>query len=58
MADKYPFIPYFAKTHSEAEMIAKTENFYQLVNKRRSIREFSNKLIPRKIIENIIRMNQ
>jgi nitroreductase len=55
MSDKYPFIPYYTKTHSEVEMVTKAENFYQLASKRRSIRDFSNKPVPRKIIENIIK---
>ncbi|MHA1970089.1 MAG: nitroreductase family protein, partial [Candidatus Hodarchaeales archaeon] len=55
MADDYQFIPYFPETFSEEEMITRTGGFYHLVNKRRSIRHFSNRPIPRQIVENIVR---
>ncbi|HFS67841.1 MAG TPA: nitroreductase family protein [Flavobacteriia bacterium] len=39
---------------SESESLKKSMEFYQFLNDRRSIREFSNKPIPKKIIENIL----
>ena len=36
------------------EQISKSENFFQLMNERRSIREFSDKAIPEGVLENII----
>jgi len=40
---------------SEAEMITRSQSFYDKLTSRRSVREFSNKDVPREIIENIIR---
>jgi len=49
------FIP-FEKTLeiSENEMIERSEKFLELMKKRRTIREFSDKPVPREIIENCI----
>ena len=54
MTEPYPFIPYNFETYPEDEMIQKSQTFYDWAKKRRSIREFSDKRVPRKIIENII----
>ena len=55
MAEKYPFIPYHLQTYSEDEMINRSRNMYNLANSRRSVRNFSDRPVPREIIENIIR---
>ncbi len=55
LAEDYQFIPYFPEIFSEEEMMTRSGAFYHLVNKRRSIRHFSNGPIPRQIIENIVR---
>lgn len=55
MVKKYPFIPYCFQTYSKDEMIKRSTEMYTLGNSRRSIRSFSDKPIPRVIIENIIR---
>ncbi len=49
------FIPYEALQLTEAEMLEKSEAFYQLMDKRRSLRFFSDKAVPKAVIENIIR---
>lgn len=51
---KYPFIPYHQEIKTEAEMIAKAESYYQWSNKRRSIRDFSDKPVPKEVMENLI----
>lgn len=43
------------QSFSKAEMITKSESFYQWLDQRRSIREFSDKEVPKKVIENIIK---
>ena len=48
------FIPYKAETFPEKEMLAKSKSFYQWMNKRRTVRDFSSKPIPKEIMENII----
>jgi nitroreductase len=53
--EKYPFIKYKGDTYTEEEMIQRAESFYQFMNKRRSVRQFSNKDVPKEVIDNIIR---
>ena len=48
------FIPYKTETYSEKEMLAKSKSFYQLMNKRRTVRDFSDKPVSKEIMENII----
>ncbi len=40
---------------SEKEMLEKSESFYNWINKRRTVREFSTEPVPKKVIENIIK---
>ncbi|EAR00346.1 nitroreductase family protein [Maribacter sp. HTCC2170] len=40
---------------SEDEIIPKSEEFYQWLDKRRSVRDFSDKAVPKEVIENIIK---
>ena len=48
------FIPYKAEMYPEKEMLAKSKSFYQLMNIRRTVRDFSDKPVPKEIMENII----
>lgn len=50
-----PHIPYTFEELSEAEMLQKSETFYQSLNKRRSIRQISSRPVPVNIIKNIIK---
>jgi len=50
----YPFVRHFPETLSESEMIKKSESFYQWMNKRRTVRDFSDKPIPKEVINSII----
>ena len=45
---------YHMDTYSEDELISKSESFYKWLDKRRSVRDYSDKRVPKKIIENII----
>ena len=40
---------------SNKEMLLKSEDFYQKMDKRRSVREFSSKPVSKNIIENLIK---
>lgn len=51
---KYPFIPYQAIQFSEPEMLDRGRSFYQWMNRRRSVREFSDRPVPSELIEQII----
>lgn len=48
-------IPYEFARVSEKDMLARSETFYQQMNKRRSIRHFSTDPVPLEVIENIIK---
>jgi len=48
------FIPYHSLVYSEEEMIERTKAFYQYMDKRRSLRTFSDRSIPKAVIENVI----
>ncbi len=44
------------KSFSQKEMLAKSESFYQWIDQRRSVREFSEKEVSKEVIENIIKV--
>lgn len=50
----YPFIPYQPVAYSEAETIQRSGDFLNYMNRRRSVREFSDKSVPQKVMENLI----
>ncbi|MFT7614435.1 MAG: iodotyrosine deiodinase [Parvicellaceae bacterium] len=52
---EYPFVKHYPLRFEEKEMIDRSQEFYEFMDKRRSIREFSDKEIPIEIIENIIK---
>lgn len=54
MQSDYSFIRYPHQQSSYDDMIQKSENFFNQMNIRRSIRDFSDKPVPLTIIENII----
>ncbi len=41
--------------YTKEEMITRSKEFYELVNKRRTVREFSDKQVPKEIIKNCIK---
>lgn len=51
----FKHLKYDAVEFSENEMLERAEKFYHFMDKRRSIREFSNKDVPRSVIENILK---
>jgi len=53
--DGYPFIAYTREFYPPEEMIRRSTDFYQWLDKRRTVRDFSDKPIPLEVIENIIR---
>ncbi len=48
-------IRYLSTSISEKEVLKRSEKFYKIMNKRRSIRDFSNKKISKEVIENILK---
>lgn len=54
MGKTYPYIEYTRESYSEAEMLKRSKEFYQWMDKRRTVRDFSDKPIPKEVIENIL----
>lgn len=50
----HPFVPYHRETYSPEEMIQRSQEYHQWMDTRRSVREFSDKPVPREVIENIV----
>lgn len=55
LIDGYPFISYSRETIEPEEMLARTKKYYEWMDKRRTVRNFSDKPVAREIIEIIIR---
>ena len=53
--EHHPFIPYEAKQLTSKAALKNSFNFFEDINKRRSVRDFSPKAIDKDIIENIVR---
>jgi len=52
--ENYPFIEYHRETYSTEEMLNRSREFYHWMNTRRTVRDFSDKPVPKEVIENII----
>ncbi len=50
----FPFIQYKKETYSKEETLTNSELFFEWMEKRRTVREFSDRPISEKVIENII----
>lgn len=50
----FEHVAYTPSTYPEEEMLSRSKAYYDWLNSRRSVREFSNKPVPKKIIENLI----
>ncbi|MBI1751768.1 MAG: nitroreductase family protein [Acidobacteria bacterium] len=46
-----PTVPYHVETLSDQEHLARAQRFYELVNQRRTVREFSDRPIPDGVLE-------
>jgi len=51
---EHPFIKHVPKTYPEDEILKRSADFYHLLDQRRSVRDFSDKMVPKEVIENII----
>lgn len=54
MAKGKGFVPYHQEILSSDQMTGRTASFYRFMDKRRSVREFSDKDVPQEVIENVI----
>ena len=50
----HPFIPYAGETFSSEDMKTRSASFYAWADKRRSVRDFSDKPVPREVMEDLI----
>lgn len=55
LIDGYPFVSYIHEVYSPEEMIRRSTDFYHWIDKRRTVRDFSDKPIPMEVIQNIIK---
>lgn len=55
MADKeHTFIPYKGIRYPKPELLRRSREFHQFMEKRRTLREFSDKEVPREVIEHLV----
>ena len=54
LIDGYSFVSYVKETYQAAEMQKRSKEFYEWMDTRRTVRDFSDKSIPKEVIENII----
>lgn len=50
----HTFIPYQPQTFPEQETLERARQFYTFMDRRRSVREFSDKPVPREVIEQLL----
>ena len=51
---KFPFVPLDFRTFPEDEMLARVREFYQDLNRRRTVREYSDRPVPREIVQQAV----
>ncbi len=54
LIDGYPFVSYSKDAFEAIEMLEKSKSFYSWMDKRRTVRDFSDRQVPKEVIENII----
>lgn len=52
--DGFPYVSYSKKSYSNSDMLDRSNEFYQWMDTRRTVRQFSDKPIEEAIIENIL----
>jgi len=50
----YEYVEYQQQTYPEPEVLERSRSFYNWMDQRRTVRDFSDRSIPRQVIENII----
>jgi len=54
MVDGYPFVAYSKESYNESRTFECSKEFYTRMDKRRTVRDFSDRPIPKEVIENIV----
>jgi len=52
--DGYEFVEYQHDSYTEEETVKRSQSFYQWMDERRTVRDFSDKPIPKEVIDNLI----
>lgn len=55
LIDGFPFVSYRKETYDDREMIKRSRIFYEWMEKRRTVRDFSDRPVPQEVIRDIIR---
>ncbi|XP_066467391.1 iodotyrosine deiodinase 1 [Tiliqua scincoides] len=55
LEDNIVHIPFSMEHYSEEDMVKRSKDFYELLNKRRSVRFISDEPVPREVIDNVIK---
>ena len=55
LVDGYKHIRHIQESYPESEMLKRTSDYFYWIHKRRSVRDFSDKPIPKEVIENIVK---
>lgn len=55
MVNGFPFVNYTKDTYEEVEMTRRSADFLEWMDARRTVRDFSNKHVPKEVIENLIK---
>jgi nitroreductase len=53
-SEEHEFIPFKREVFSDNEMLERSESFFRWADKRRSVRDFSDKPVPKEVMENLI----
>lgn len=54
LIDGYPYLKYSKESFDDSVLLEKTKSFYEWLNKRRTVRDFSDKPIAKEVISNIL----
>ena len=52
---EHKFIQYHQQLFPEPEMLKRSKDYFEFMNKRRTVRDFSDKPVPKEIIENVVK---
>lgn len=53
--EDHPYISYSKPILTDQEMLERSSSFYEAMDSRRSVREFSDRAVPREVIENLLK---
>lgn len=54
MIQGFPHIPYARETYESQEMLRRSQDYYQWLDRRRTVRDISDRPVPREIMEQLI----